>query len=80
MLLVGAGAVRSGATAVLAQLAAHAGLPVVTGAMAKGVIAEDSPWYAGTLDMAGHRVIWELLASADLIVAAGFDPVELISP
>lgn len=80
VLLVGAGAVRSGATAVLAELAAHACLPVVTGAMAKGVIAEDSPWYAGTLDMAGHRVIWELLASADLVVAAGFDPVELISP
>jgi acetolactate synthase-1/2/3 large subunit len=80
VLLVGAGAVRSGATAVLAEFAAHTALPVVTGAMAKGVIAEDSPWYAGTLDMAGHRVIWELLASADLIVAAGFDPVELISP
>jgi acetolactate synthase I/II/III large subunit len=80
VLLAGAGAVRSGATAVLAEFAARAGLPVVTGAMAKGVIAEDSPWYAGTLDMAGHQVIWELLASADLIVAAGFDPVELISP
>ena len=48
--------------------------------MAKGVLAEDSPWYAGTLDMAGHQVIWELLASADLIVTAGFDPVELITP
>jgi len=80
VLLAGGGAVRSGAAAVLAKFAAQAGLPVVTGAMAKGVIAEDSPWYAGTLDMAGHRVIWELLASADLIVAAGFDPVELISP
>jgi acetolactate synthase-1/2/3 large subunit len=80
VLLAGAGAVRSGATDVLAQLAAHAGLPVVVGAMAKGVLAEDSPWYAGTLDMAGHQVIWELLASADLIVTAGFDPVELITP
>jgi acetolactate synthase I/II/III large subunit len=80
VLLAGAGAVRCGATGVLGQLAARAGLPVVVGAMAKGVIAEDSPWYAGTLDMAGHRVIWELLASADLIVTAGFDPVELISP
>ena len=80
VLLAGAGAVRSGATGVLAELAAHAGLPVVVGAMAKGVLAEDSPWYAGTLDMAGHQVIWELLASADLIVTAGFDPVELITP
>jgi len=80
VLLAGAGAVRSGAADVLARLAAHAGLPVVVGAMAKGVLAEDSPWYAGTLDMAGHQVLWELLASADLIVTAGFDSVELITP
>lgn len=80
VLLAGAGAVRSGASPVLTELAEHAGLPVVVGAMGKGVISEESPWYAGTLDMAGHRVIWDLLASADLIVTAGFDPVELISP
>jgi acetolactate synthase I/II/III large subunit len=80
VLLAGAGAVRSGATGALAEFAAHAGLPVVVGAMAKGVLPEDSPWYAGTLDMAGHQVIWQLLASADLIVTAGFDPVELITP
>jgi acetolactate synthase-1/2/3 large subunit len=80
VLLAGAGAVRCAATGALTELAAHAGLPVVVGAMAKGVIAEDSPWYAGTLDMAGHQVIWQLLASADLIVTAGFDPVELITP
>jgi acetolactate synthase-1/2/3 large subunit len=80
VLLAGAGAVRCAATGALTELAAHAGMPVVVGAMAKGVIAEDSPWYAGTLDMAGHQVIWQLLASADLIVTAGFDPVELITP
>ncbi len=55
-------------------------MPVVVAAMAKGVISEDHPYFAGVLDMAGHRVIWDLLASADLIVTAGFDPVELISP
>ena len=80
VLLVGAGAVRCGASGVLAELAAHAGLPVVVGAMAKGVLPEDNPWYAGTIDMAGHRAIWQLLGSADLIVTAGFDPVELITP
>lgn len=80
VLLAGAAAVRCGANGALAELAAHAGLPVVVGAMAKGVLPEDSPWYAGTIDMAGHQVIWDLLASADLIVTAGFDPVELITP
>ena len=48
--------------------------------MAKGVLAEDHPYFAGVLDMAGHRVLWDLLDGADLILAAGFDPVELISP
>jgi acetolactate synthase I/II/III large subunit len=80
VLLAGGGAVRCGAGAALTRLAERAGLPVVVGAMAKGVISEDHPYFAGVLDMAGYRVIWDLLASADLIVTAGFDPVELITP
>jgi acetolactate synthase I/II/III large subunit len=80
VLLAGAGAVRCGASAALTQLAEHAGMPVVAAAMAKGVISEDHPYFAGVLDMAGYRVIWDLLASADLIVTAGFDVVELITP
>jgi acetolactate synthase-1/2/3 large subunit len=80
LLLAGAGAVRCGAGAALAELAARAGLPVVVGAMAKGVLSEDHPYFAGVLDMAGHRVIWDLLAASDLIVTAGFDAVDLITP
>ena len=80
MLLAGGGAVRCGAEAALAELAARAGMPVVVGAMAKGVLSEDHPYFAGVLDMAGHRVIWDLLAASDLIVTAGFDAVELITP
>ena len=80
VLLAGGGAVRCGAEAALAELAARAGMPVVVGAMAKGVLSEDHPYFAGVLDMAGHRVIWDLLAASDLIVTAGFDAVELITP
>jgi acetolactate synthase I/II/III large subunit len=80
VLLAGAGAVRCGASAALTHLAERAGLPVVVGAMAKGVISEDHSYFAGVLDMSGHRVIWDPLGSADLIVTAGFDPVELITP
>jgi acetolactate synthase I/II/III large subunit len=80
VLLAGAGAVRCDAGAALANLASLAGLPVVVGAMAKGVLSEEHPYFAGVLDMAGHQVIWDLLASADLIVTAGFDAVELITP
>jgi acetolactate synthase-1/2/3 large subunit len=80
VLLAGTAAVRCGATAELIALAELAGLPVVVSPMAKGVFPEDHPYFAGVLDMAGHRVVWDLLAGADLIVTAGFDPVELISP
>jgi acetolactate synthase I/II/III large subunit len=80
VILAGAAAVRCAAGPELTRLAELAGIPVVVSPMAKGVCPEDHPYFAGVLDMAGHRVLWDLLAGADLILAAGFDPVELISP
>ncbi len=80
VLLAGIAALRCAAGPELLRLAELAGLPVVVSPMAKGIFPEDHPYFAGVLDMAGHRVVWDLLAGADLILAAGFDPVELISP
>jgi acetolactate synthase I/II/III large subunit len=80
VLLAGIAALRCGAGPELVRLAERAGIPVVVSPMAKGVFPEDHPYFAGVLDMAGYRVVWDLLAGADLILAAGFDPVELISP
>jgi acetolactate synthase-1/2/3 large subunit len=80
VLLAGIAALRCAAGPELLQLAELAGIPVVVSPMAKGVFPEDHPYFAGVLDMAGYRVVWDLLAGADLILAAGFDPVELISP
>ena len=80
VLLAGIAALRCAAGPELVRLAELAGIPVVVSPMAKGTFPEDHPYFAGVLDMAGHRVVWDLLAGADLIVAAGFDPVELISP
>jgi len=80
VILAGIGATRSGASAALQRLAETAGLPVVVAPMAKGVFPEDSPWFAGVLDMACNQRVWDFMAGSDLIVAAGFDPVELIKP
>jgi acetolactate synthase-1/2/3 large subunit len=80
VILAGLAALRCAAGPDLVRLAEQAGLPVVVSPMAKGVFPEDHPYFAGVLDMAGYRVVWDLLAGADLILAAGFDPVELISP
>jgi len=80
VILAGIAALRCGAGPELVRLAELAGIPVVVSPMAKGVFPEDHPYFAGVLDMAGYRVVRDLLAEAGLILAAGFDPVELISP
>jgi len=80
VILAGIGAVRAAASASLARLAESLSCPVVVAPMAKGVLAEDHPLYAGTLDMACNDVMWKFLAGCDLLIAAGFDAVELIKP
>jgi len=80
VILAGIAALRCAAGAELVRLAELAGIPVVVSPMAKGTFPEDHPYFAGVLELAGYRVVWDLLAGADLIVAAGFDPVALISP
>jgi len=80
VVLAGISAQRSGATDALVAFANKVGCAVVVSPMSKGVFPEDHPLYAGTIDMACNKVIWEFLSSADLIIAAGFDAVELIKP
>jgi len=79
-ILAGIGAVRANASEALARLAESLGCPVVVAPMAKGVIDETHPYYAGTLDMACKDLVWDFLSGCDLLVAAGFDAVELINP
>jgi acetolactate synthase-1/2/3 large subunit len=80
VILAGIAAQRAGAHEALARLAEKAGIPVVVAPMAKGVLAEDHPYYAGTLDMACNTLMWDFLKSCDLLLAVGFDAVELIKP
>ncbi|HEY1823806.1 MAG TPA: thiamine pyrophosphate-binding protein [Trebonia sp.] len=80
LLLAGIAATRCEAGPALQRLAETVGMPIVVAPMAKGVVPETSPWFAGVLDMACNDRMWDLLASCDLIIAAGFDPVELIKP
>ncbi|HET7730843.1 MAG TPA: thiamine pyrophosphate-binding protein [Usitatibacter sp.] len=80
VLLAGISAVRANAGASVLRLAEALGCPVVVAPMAKGIVPEDHPLYAGTLDMACNAFMWKFLAGADLLVAAGFDAVELIKP
>lgn len=80
LILAGMSAVRAGCGPALRALAEELGCPVVVSPKAKGIVPEDHPYFAGTIDMACNKKVWSLLASADLILAVGFDAVELIKP
>ena len=74
VVVVGVGA-RRAAGAVGAALA-RLSCPVLPTYKAKGIVAESSPSAAGLLT--GATIEAPVLRSADLIVAVGFDPVEMI--
>lgn len=80
VLLVGMSAVRARCAPALRALAEELGIPVVVSPKAKGIFPEDHPYFAGTIDMACNKKVWSFLASSDLILAVGFDAVELIKP
>jgi acetolactate synthase I/II/III large subunit len=80
MIVAGISAVRGEAGPALVSLAEKIGCPVVVAPMAKGVFPEDHDNFAGTLDVACSTYLWDFVKTADLILAVGFDAVELIKP
>lgn len=80
VLVAGNTARRRDASEGITRLAERKGIPVLTTPKAKGVIDERHPLWAGVIQMAGHRHMDNLIHQSDLVVAVGFDPVELITP
>ncbi len=78
VIIAGMAASRANAGAALQALVERSGTPVAVSLKAKGLLPENHSYYAGTLDMACNTLMWKFLGSADLILAVGFDPVELI--
>ncbi len=76
VLAIGLGATRLGIERRIAALAERFGLPVVLTPMAKGVLPENHPNYAGVLFHALSDEVGKTHAAADLVVAIGYDPVE----
>jgi acetolactate synthase-1/2/3 large subunit len=58
------------------QVVAQHRLPVVLSPMAKGLLREDHPAYAGVLFHALSDIVAETIQEADLVLAIGYDPVE----
>ncbi|HEY4266252.1 MAG TPA: thiamine pyrophosphate-binding protein [Micropepsaceae bacterium] len=76
ILAVGLGAVRAHAAAKIRSLAERHKLPVILTPMAKGMLAEDNPCYAGVLFHALSDMVGQTHAQADLVIGIGYDPVE----
>ncbi len=76
LLALGISAVRSKSGALIAKVAERHRIPVVLTPMAKGLLSEDHPWYAGVLFHALSDRVAETNRQADLVVSVGYDPVE----
>jgi acetolactate synthase I/II/III large subunit len=67
---------RAGATDALRAFVARHRLPVVSTLMAKGHVAEDGGQFVGVVGRARRDIVADWCASADLVLAVGYDPVE----
>lgn len=64
----------------LRHLAEVLDAPVIVTPKAKGAIPDDHPLAAGVIGLARTDPAYEILDEADLILAVGFDVVELVKP
>ncbi|MBN2476568.1 MAG: thiamine pyrophosphate-binding protein [Pirellulales bacterium] len=76
VLALGLTAVRAGVQALVLKIAEQHGIPVVLTPMAKGMVSEDHPCYAGVLFHALSNHVAETHRQADLVIGVGYDPVE----
>jgi len=76
LLAVGLTAVRAGASTLITRVAERHRMPVVLTPMAKGLLPEDHPCYAGVLFHALSDHVAETNRQADLVIGVGYDPVE----
>lgn len=76
VLVVGIGAVRCGCVEAIRRIAERHAMPVVLTPMAKGMLSEEHPSYAGVLFHALSDHVALTHKQADLVVGVGYDPVE----
>ncbi len=76
LLAVGLTALRQGLGPQVLRLAEKLQAPVVLTPMAKGLVPEDHPLYAGILFHARSDLLADIVREADLVAGLGYDPVE----
>jgi acetolactate synthase-1/2/3 large subunit len=77
ILALGITSLRAGVRKLVLQLAEKYQVPVVLTPMAKGMVPEDHPSYAGVLAHALADQVAATHSQADLVVGIGYDPVEI---
>lgn len=80
VILVGLGIEPQAPYAALRTLAESLKAPVVVTPKAKGALRDDHPLSAGTVGLTVADPVYSLIDDADLILAVGFDVVELVRP
>jgi len=76
LLLIGLGARRSGDADAIRRVAERRHLPAMVTYKAKGIVADDHPWFAGVFTNAA--IEQPVIDESDLLIGLGLDPVELI--
>ena len=79
VILAGHEAVRGSSAGVLSDLALRHGIPVLTTYKAKGLIDETHPLSLGAAGLSplADRILLGLVRRADLVLLAGYDPIEM---
>jgi acetolactate synthase-1/2/3 large subunit len=81
ILIAGVDVLNHGAEAAVAAFAERHGIPVVTTYKAKGVLPEDHALSLGAAGLSpkADELLLSLLGKSDLIILAGYDPIEMRS-
>lgn len=76
LLLIGAGANRKRCARMLTRFVEQLGVPFVTTQLGKGVVDEDLDTCLGTAALSANDLVHRAFEHADLVISAGYDPVE----
>jgi len=77
VLVLGLGAARAGVRDQLRRIVEKFRLPIILTPMAKGLLEEEHPSYAGVLFHALSDVVGITHQQSDLVISIGYDPVEI---
>ncbi len=79
LVIAGNEAVRAGAGDSLTELTGRLGMPIITTYKAKGLVSEDLPQSMGAAGLSplADSALLPLIKAADVVVLAGYDPIEM---